>query len=913
MKKLGTTTRLVATSSFIALGMATAAPAFAQDAGQDEDEQATANPNDPDDEGEGIIIRGFRAALESAVDTKRNEELIVESVTAEDIGKLPDASIGESIARLPGITSQRLNGRANVISIRGIGPDFSQTTLNGREQTTTGDTRAVEFDQYPSEIVSQVVVFKSPSANLVGQGLIGTIDIRTIRPLDYGEQVLAVGGRVSYADLGSLNAGSTDTGYRANATYVDQFADDLIGVALAASYVDEPYQNQEFNAWGYAGGGTADSPRVIGGSKSFVTSTQLKRFGVMGTVQARANNDVMLTLDGFYTKFDDDQSKRGIELPLGFGAFGTGTTIGNVSDGFADSGTFTNVRGVIRNDVFQREADLYSFGFNVDWDPGTGWKGFLDLSHSRTERNELSIESYAGTGFNGDDTGDGASVDIGFQSGETGTVFSPNFDYSDPNQIFLTDPLGWGGGTVPQAGYYNNRIVVDDLEQYRAELEREFDNSFIRSVQLGVNITDRVKTLTPDESLVRLPDGETAIPIPSSYIEGSTDLTYLGLGPILSYDPRGLIEDGVYVLEANNVQDVLQKAFKVNEAIYTGYLMANIDSTIGAGDLTGNIGIQVVNSDQSSSGQAFPNGVPTPVTAGDNYWHYLPSMNLSYRMPSDTIIRLAVRKEMQRPRLDDMRVAIGYGIDVSSGTPVISGGGGNPRLRPYEANSIDFNVEQYFGDGAGYVALQLYYKDIQEFIQGRRELFDYTGFPLPENAIQPPSLIGFLDAPTNVEGGELYGAEIAATIPFDIFTPVLSGFGVTGGVGYTKTEIVDGDNVGSIPGYSEWVANGTVFFEQGGFNARASARYRSSFLGDFVGFGGSPTRRLALGETIVDAQIGYDFPENSALGGLSLYLQGQNLTDERFASIAVSEDPRTVVDYQIYGRRFLAGFTYKFQ
>lgn len=89
-------------------------------------------------------------------------------------------------------------------------------------------------------------------------------------------------------------------------------------------------------------------------------------------------------------------------------------------------------------------------------------------------------------------------------------------------------------------------------------------------------------------------------------------------------------------------------------------------------------------------------------------------------------------------------------------------------------------------------------------------------------------------------------------------------------------------------------------------------RYRSTFLGDFTGFGGTPTRRIALGETIVDAQIGYDFQPGSALEGLSIYVQGQNLTDERFASVAPGGDDRLVLDYQIYGRRFLAGATFKF-
>ena len=194
--------------------------------------------SDPDAADDVIVVTGFRASLESAVAEKKLSEQIVESITAEDIGKLPDASIGESIARLPGLTAQRLNGRANVVAIRGFGPDFSQTLLNGREQTTTSDNRSVELDQYPSEIVNQVVVYKSPTASLVGQGLVGTIDIRTIRPLETGERIIAVGARGSWADIGALNAGSKEFGYRVNGTYVDQFADDTLGISIAASYVD---------------------------------------------------------------------------------------------------------------------------------------------------------------------------------------------------------------------------------------------------------------------------------------------------------------------------------------------------------------------------------------------------------------------------------------------------------------------------------------------------------------------------------------------------------------------------------------------------------------------------------------------------------------------------------------------------
>jgi len=929
--------------SSLALGLALAfaSPAYAQATTTPppaeeqpeavEDDAATPAPTDQEAtaaDSETIVVTGFRASLQSAVGTKKRQDQIVESVSAEDIGKLPDSSIGESIARLPGIASQRTNGRANVISIRGFGPDFSQTLLNGREQTSTNDNRGVEFDQYPSEVVSQVVVYKSPNASLVGQGLVGTVDIRTIRPLDFGKRVVAIGARGSIADIGKLNAGSKDKGYRVNATYVDQFMDDKFGVAVAASYVDEPYQSQEFNAWGYTGGVIPDT-QLIGGSKSFVTSTQLKRFGINGTLQARPTGDLTMTLDMFYSKFEDDQTKRGIELPLGFsvngdnpetplvderrnpGFFGASFDPSSavVRDGVVVSGVFPTVEGVVRNDVFQKKADLYSIGFNTAWDPGNGWKAYGDIGYSRTDREEISIESYSGTGYGANN---GAQDSISFESTKTGTVFNPTLDYSDSNLIKLTDPLGWGGSRI-QAGYYNNRIVDDELIQVRGEIEREFESSFLSAVKVGANYTKREKSLVPDESFVQLPNGAREMMIPDEYLLKSTNLEYLGLGPIVSYDPRRLINDGILTLDPNLSNDIPAKAYEVVEKIWTGYVQANLKAQLGAADLTGNIGLQAIHTDQSSSGIAFASGVQVPVEAGDEYWLFLPSLNLNARLPNDVVVRFAAAKEIQRPRLDQMRVAIGYGINntIDPRGPIITGGGGNPTLRPYEARALDFNVEKYFGNN-GYVALQLFHKKILEYIDNGRTEFDFTGFPLPAG-LPPVDLNGFLDAPINTGGGKMYGGEIAATLPFSLFSNALDGFGITGGASYTKTKVKDNNgNVTEIPGYSKYVANATAFFEKWGFNARGSVRYRSKFLGDFVVFGGQQGRKQAVGETIFDGQIGYDFQPGSRLAGLSLYLQGQNLTDEPFASVADPSTPLLVTDYQTYGRRFLAGFTYKF-
>ena len=913
--------------SAIALAISTIAvsgTANAQDAAP-QDEAAVADG--------AIVVTGFRASLETAVNKKKTSEVIVESIAAEDIGKLPDASIAESIARLPGLTSQRLSGRSNSISIRGFAPDFSTTLLNGREQTSTGDNRAVEYDQYPSEVVSQVNVFKSPMASLIGQGLSGTVDMRTIRPLDAGKQIITIGARGSYADLGKLNAGSKDFGYRANALYVDQFADDTVGIALGVSYVDEPYHIQEFNAWGYpSDAGSA----VIGGSKSYATSTQLTRLGLNGTLQWKPSANFTTTLDAFYTDFKDDQIKRGIELPLYWSA----ATLSNTtrSGGFVTAGQFNGVKGVVRNDVFQRNAKLYSFGWNNKYEGDDGWNALLDLSYSKTDRNELNIESYSGTGRGAL----GATDTIRFTSGTNGTVFAPTLNYSDYNLILLTSPQGWGGTQIApngtsivggQDGYYNDRIIKDEIWQIRAEVSKELDG-FISSVQLGGNYTDRSKALVPDEYFLGLTantNGTTSVAVPSQFRLGTTNLSFLGLGPMISYNPLALLDAGIYKLVPNAYGDVVVKSYSVKEKIFTPYIQANLKGTLGSADLTGNIGVQANFTEQQSVGATavflgtLPNGAPNigARTQSDTnrYTDVLPSLNLSLRFPSDLVIRFAAGRQIIRPRMDDMKNSLSFGYTITPNPTVpgnfianVTGGSGNPALRPWRANAVDLTFEKYFGT-KGYIALQLFYKDLKSYVYNQDVVIPTSDLVLtpPNQANVTISPNAVLNVPINGKGGELYGLELAGTLPFETFSQALSGFGITGGVSYTETKIKPnpGAPAEDLPGYSKWVANGTLFFEKNGFNVRGSIRYRSTFVGEVSGFAANRVRRRAAPETIFDAQIGYDFQEGSALEGLSLYIQGQNLTNEPFVT-SNPGDARQVIDYQTYGSRFLAGFIYKF-
>jgi iron complex outermembrane recepter protein len=954
MISISSRSRLIAAASPLALAMVmTSSPARAQDAqpgitgaasaataAQPADQGA--NPTPQSDQASGnIVVTGFRASLQNAINKKKKADQIVESVSAEDIGKLPDASIGEAIARLPGITSQRLSGRADVISIRGFGPDYSTTLLNGREQTSTGDNRAVQFDQYPAEVINQVNIYKTPIASVVGQGIAGTIDLRTIRPLEYGHRVISVGGRAVYPDIGKLNPDAKKYGYRVNGVYVDQFADGRAGISLAASWDDEPYEVKEFNAWGYACC-DANGNSVVGGLKSYSRSTELKRLGLTGTVEFKPTDYWSSTVDAFYSNFKDDQIARGIEVPLQWGGQGGGEILQpgyTASNGLITSGTFADVTGVVRNVLQPRHAKLYSVGWNNRYDGQDGWRGYLDLSWNKTKRNELVFETYAGTGYNYSGPGD----DLSFQTGDTGTVFtSHNIDYSDPNQVFVTDPRGWGGVAPNGAlrpGYWNNRIVDDRIWQVHPEISKDLNSSFLSRLSFGANYTDHKKSLTPDEAYVQFADPTLRnLQLPDQYNLGGADFSWIGLGQTLAFDPQQLLNGGIYTLVSNNLNpDVQAKAYDVHEKEATFYVQTDIKAQLGATELTGNIGVQAVHTDQLSSGfvvtQVFPAGTLAPKSDGAKYWDVMPSMNLSFRFPNDWVIRAGLAREVQRPRMDSMRIANEFGVCRSgcAAFPVITGKAGNPELRPYRANAADLSFEKYWGT-KGYVSLQLFYKYFDTFVVEQNLTnvpFDYTGYPIPSpwqttspcdpttagcNYLSPQGITGgFIQQPYNVSGGKMYGAELGATIPFGDFISALDGFGMTGGVGYTqsKVHIYPGAPATALPGYSKWVANGTLYFEKWGFNARGSVRYRSSFQGEVSGFAQNNVFRQAKPETIVDAQVGYEFQPGSLFNGLSIYLQALNLTNEPFVTTNPGQDLQ-VIDYQRYGRRWMLGASYKF-
>jgi len=295
-------------------------------------------------------------------------------------------------------------------------------------------------------------------------------------------------------------------------------------------------------------------------------------------------------------------------------------------------------------------------------------------------------------------------------------------------------------------------------------------------------------------------------------------------------------------------------------------------------------------------------------------------MNLAFTLAEDQILRVALAKQVARARVDQLRSSLDFGIDSATGKPGASGG--NPRLDPWRANAFDVSWEKYFA-GKGYVAAAFFYKDLKSYIYTQtRDNYDFSQFVagyVPPAGSPPALTTGTFSAPFNGKGGTLKGVELSASVPLDMFTPMLEGFGVQASASFNHSsiEILDPDSATSVgsgpitlPGLSKRVYNATAYYERNGFEARISQRRRSDFIGEIGNFAGNRTLRYVVGENITDAQIGYAFGGDTWLRGLSIQLQASNLTNSNYRTYAGTKDrPLEVIEW---GRTYLLGATYKF-
>ncbi len=873
-----------------------------------------------------IEVTGIRRSLAESQAIKMTESSIVEAISAEDIGKLPDVSVAESIARLPGIAAQRKNGRATVISVRGLSPDFTTATLNGREQVTTGDNRGVEFDQFPSELMSGVVVYKTPDAGLLAQAIGGTIDMQTIRPLKHGKQTISVGTRYEKNDLGSLNAGSEDTGHRLSFSYIDQFADDTIGVALGVANMSSPNQEERWHSWGLADT-SIEGTQFHNGAKPYVRSAELERTGVMAVFEYQPNEQFSTAFDLFYSDFTEEQTLRGIEMP--FGSW-DGTVITDAvidESGFVESGTISGVKGIVRNDYWESDSETTAIGWNTQYQVNDRLSVEADISYSKAERRDFSLESYA-TNVRGDRNGGRDTLDF-VSDGQTGVKFSPGLDYNDTDVFKLGAARNWGGGLVTssnglysddqQDGFINAPEIEDELTAIKLAAEYEMDGT-ISSVEVGVNYSNREKSKQHHARYLTLATTDL-VDIPEEFLKSSTSLDFLGMGKMVSYDSYALYKSGIYQDEiAQLSSDNAKNNWNVEEEVTTFYAQANLDDELFERGLKGNFGIQVVDTTQSSDGyEAIFNGqdYDTRKVSGEHsYTELLPSLNLSFETFENHALRFGAARTLARVNMSDMNVSAGtdYNADFALSDDLQlspwSRKGGNIELDPWLAYQYDLSYEIYMDD-LGYVSFAAFYKDLENYIYTENKLEEFSDISITGQ--QPVLREGYASRPENGEGGEIHGIEASFTLTGSIISDSLSGFGMIMSGSITDSEVKetkDSDPI-ALPGLSKKVLSTTLYYEDHGFQARVSSRFRSDFIGEQNNFQFFREYITVDKELVVDAQMGYDFTQSgiSSLEGLSVLLQVNNLTDEPFTT---RQGDGAIKDYQVYGRNLMLGMNYTF-
>jgi iron complex outermembrane receptor protein len=281
-----------------------------------------------------------------------------------------------------------------------------------------------------------------------------------------------------------------------------------------------------------------------------------------------------------------------------------------------------------------------------------------------------------------------------------------------------------------------------------------------------------------------------------------------------------------------------------------------------------------------------------------------------------------------RPRLDELGGGASYTVTSDQAVPPnyngefyywSRNGGGNPKLRPWKANTFDLSFEKYFGEQA-YVSVAAYYKDLKTYIFNASTVEDFSGVPLPEVGPGDPATYDEADAnrrgvstlKSNGSGGYVQGFEVTASIPFSLFSQALDGFGFVISGAKNKSSITINDVDTPVPGLSEKILNSTLYYEKHGFSARISNRYRGDFLGEVPLFDATLSYNNVSAESLLDAQIGYQF-QGGTLEGMSISLSGTNLTDEPFQLNSVDQTPYNFNKYQEYGATYALTVSYVFE
>lgn len=841
-----------------------------------------------------VVVTGVRKSLREALDVKRGSDKVVEAISAKDIGVLPDVTIAESIARLPGVNATRDRGNDSQAVVRGLGARLVLGTVNGREVASSEPDRNVRWEIYPSEVVQGVQVYKSQSADLIAGGVAATINIDTIAPLDYkGPEFVLRAGPVFY-DGGKDIPNYDQTGYRASGSWVHKINDDL-AIVLGLTSQKQKNGYVSFQGWGYNDStirqpaGASDSSGDLNGDGKLdatpwgaqleVKKLSQKRNGVSTGLQWKPSDNFELKFDALYSDIKINENQD--QAIYGWNNWGNWAN-GNAGDYNAPGASYTLINNTVvaanlvsNNAVhsviarYTEDKKLFVTGLNGKW-TNDAWTVVGDLSYSKAERENnwaaVRLETYPST-----------------MSFDTRAGVKPTVKLT---QDITTLPQynSWKGGQNDGPEHLNDELAAGALD-----FTRDLTGGAFKSVQFGARASNRTK----DHSMFQFyPWANAGAVVPASmlsyYKVSAFDVPAVVTG---DFDALASVLYGANAFDPSHGSENLAQQWSVNEKVFEGYGKLNFAAdSIGGSWATGNIGARVVHTETSSDGQqANTSGVFSPVSIDNDYTDILPSANVKFDFGDGKVFRLGLAKVIARPPLDELRAS----RTLTTWSPY-TGSAGNPTLKPFEAVQFDASAEWYFRPEA-LIAASYYYKDVSSYIGWKQTPIAYGGTTYA------------VSSPTNGGDGYIQGLELTFQTPFFFLPGPFDKFGIYSNYAYVNSDLKEfspANNPLDMTGLAKHTATVDLWYANGPIEARLGWKYHSPMT-VIYGWNGADLQTLESEKTL-DFSASYNINDH-----VTVRFQANNLTNEELRMYR-DNDPNRIGRYDVYGRRYLADVTLKF-
>lgn len=838
-----------------------------------------------------VIVSGIRASVRKALDTKEASNSMVEVIASEDIGKLPDTTIAESLARLPGLSAGIDRGNASQIVARGLGPRFVGATLNGREFASSEPDRAVRFEMFPAESVSGATVYKTQSAEIVEGGIATTIDLQTVQPLAYRERTISLKADALYYQLGKDIQGAKKYAPRVGGIYVDQFLDRTLGVALAFSYYDQPSLEDRVDNWGFnedhsadvTGDGKVD--KTPWGFQNGVKKGTDKRSSLLGKVEYKPNSAVAITGDVYAARSNIlEPTLVHVEGNVGnwdgwqSGAFSKVSTDG----GYVTGATVSGVNLDNLNARWKQNMRNFAAGLNGKFKLDD-WQLDADIARSTAGRDTMWTAVQMSMLQPG-------SVTWSFPR-DGWMTYGFSADSGNPANFSTNVTEQWG---PTYAGKLN-----DSLNSQQFNASRAVKWGDVNKLKFGLRATQRDKSYAQTSW-----NYAAAATIPTSAFQrvtvaGRPDFIEFAEG----FDAAVPKYFGASTLSADGrsptASDQVQNSWRAKESSSAAFAQADLNgSAFGDMSYRGNVGLRAVRTSQTGYGMEQVNGgALTPVSAGTSYTRFLPSLNLILNLDAEDVnqLRFGVSRAMARAPLDVMNAAHTVSIDPNGVNPTTVSGG-NPQLKPMMASQVDLTFQRYF-DKDSLVSVGLFYKKISDYIGIASVAGTFNG------------KAAYYTSQVNRDGGNVKGIELVYQQAFTTLPAPWNSLGLMANYTYSDSNIKEnGDRSGGT--FTPIATNGlmksngglTFWYARNGFEARLAANHHSAY--NRAPTWDSTAFQLNSAETWVSANVSQQItPQLQARFGV------ENATNQR-VTYTDPLNPWHQSNFQ-FGRRFNVGLTYK--